>query len=593
MPTNKNGVQKKVSKNRILQHFCTLPETRRAELLRRHLSQEFMSHLGNDAFTDVLSELQKKPAAEARKILGDKKKLGVSCGDMVSYVEKNIAGSFLSGIYSKCGPNATDAEKMYALLMSNTMSSRMRTYWLGLKKEEQAPYINKGLASIKDPNMLGRLLDAPESFAKGKSLESFAADVMKTMDLSKEKSLMEQLREGVGPKDPAREEKLCTAAQFCMLRPQGQLDPAKLAEDLGGKDWQKSVDPFKTLKSRYSSGAIDLDNIVKYTKAAMEEIPETEEDARIFRDAALQTCRNVKRAAPADDLAKPEAADFRKLSAQVQEEATKSALKDDAVSELRKGLAEEQVTLSKEKKGFFLSKNNTKEFDDMTKGLRLFNAKLELLEGKTPAGLTEEEAKTVRESDVTTLFDGAKQGCYNYGCMKTKNGRNTSFVHDIGAERFNASMKSLSHLNELGRKLHISEPAAAIRDEAQRQLLQNRGNKAWITEHAEDLAARSIYAQTLLNKGTPVWRQDKLLEDKALNAKIEKLKSQPDFQKMVKTVGREGLADAMIQGVTKLADVYQRAANAAANEGHQRTASEIAPADITVQKGAEGLTASR
>ena len=423
-------------------------------------------------------------------------------------------------------------------------------------------------------------------------MQDFAAAVAKTMDLSKEKSVMEQLREGAPANDPAREDKLRTAAQFYMFRPHGQVNPAEISDKLKAPDWEKNVNPAKRLQNDYDIGRLKPREIVERTKQALQDIPESPEDEAIFRDAALQTFKSAKRMLSDTYLKSDEGKELLKLTDEMQTEAVKRELKQPEVQKLREGLATEQVILSKEKKGFFLSKTNTKEFDDMTKGLRLFNAKLELLEGKIPAGLTPEEEKTVRESDVTTLFDGAKQGCYNYACMKTKNGKSASFVHDIGTERFNSSMKSLAHLNELGRKLRISEPAAAIRDEAQRQLLQNRGNKNWIKEHAEDLAARTIYAQTLLNKGDPAWRQDRLLQGEALNAKIEKLKNQPSFKKMVKTVGHEGLADAMIQGVTKLADVYQRASTAAAKEGHQRTASEIAPEQLEVKNGSAGLTAS-
>ena len=587
MPT-----QKKIPMSRIIQHFLTLPEEQRVSLLRAHLSPKTQEAIGKAQFETRLSDLRDDPDPEKKKLrayISDDKNVGGRWKDLLP-VAKECHNGHLNDVFNG---HHSEQEQMFLTIMSSTFANRLGMFWNPVAKGEgKKAFIRDGLASMIDEKVISRRLAMPESFAEGKSVQDFAAAVAKTMDLSKEKSVMEQLREGAPANDPAREDKLRTAAQFYMFRPHGQVNPAEISEKLKAPDWEKNVNPTKRLQNDYDIGKLKPREIVERTKQALQDIPESPEDEAIFRDAALQTFKSAKRMLSDSYLQSDEGKELLKLTDEMQTEAVKRELKQPEVQKLREGLAAEQVILSKEKKGFFLSKTNTKEFDDMTKGLRLFNAKLELLEGKTPAGLTPEEEKTVRESDVSTLFDGAKRGCYKYACMKTKDGKSTSFVHDIGAERFNSSMKSLAHLNELGRKLHISEPAAAIRDEAQRQLLQNRGSKNWIKEHAEDLAARTIYAQTLLNKGDPAWRQDRLLQGEALNAKIEKLKNQPSFKKMVKTIGHEGLADAMIQGVTKLADVYQRASTAAAREGHQRTASEIAPEQLEVKNGSAGLTAS-
>ena len=584
--------QKKIPMSRIIQHFITLPEEQRVSLLRAHFSPKTQEKIGEGQFISKLSDLRTDPDPEKKKLrayISDDKNVGGRWKDLLPTAKKYHNGH-LDDVFNG---HLSEHEQMVQTILSSTFANRLGMFWEPVVKGEgKKAFIRDGLASMTDELALSRWLAMPQSFAEGKSAQDFAEAVAKTMDLSKEKSVMEQLREGAPADDPAREDKLRTAAQFYMFRPHGQINPSELSDKLKASDWEKNVDPKKRLEKDYDVGRLRPQHIVERTEQAMLDLPDTPEDEAILRDAALQTCKDAKRLFNHIYLESEEGKSFLKFTEKLQTEATKQALKEDAVKTLREGLAAEQAVLAKEKKGFFLSKTNTREFDEMTKGLRLFNAKLELLEGKTPAGLTPEEEKTVRESDVTTLFDGAKQGCYNYACLKTKNGRSTSFVHDIGTERFNASMKSLSHLNELGRKLHISEPAAAIRDEAQLQLLQNRGNKSWLKEHAEDLAARTIYAQTLLNKGTASWRQDRLLEGEALNAKIEKLKNQPSFKKMVKTVGHEGLADAMIQGITKLADAYQRAATAASREGHQRTASEIAPEQLEVKNGSAGLTAS-
>ena len=152
-----------------------------------------------------------------------------------------------------------------------------------------------------------------------------------------------------------------------------------------------------------------------------------------------------------------------------------------------------------------------------------------MLNGKEPKGLTDDELKTVNDTDVEKLFNNAKRGCYNYGCLKTSNGTD-SIIHAAGNERFDSSMKTLSGLNELGVKLHLCEPAAALRDEAQREMLQHRRDKNWLAQNVENLAAKTIYEQTLLNKGVSEAEQKRLLEDASLNAEVEKIKADKSFK---------------------------------------------------------------
>lgn len=592
MPTKNHAVQKKIPLSRIIQHFITLPEEQRVSLLRAHFSPEALDEAGKSSFTTKLEKLRDDPDPEKKDLrayISDDKNVGGSWKSLLDIAKKYHNGH-LDDVFNG---HLSQEEMIVQTLLSSTFANRITMFWGHVAKGKQREaFIDDGLASLKTERVLSIKLGNTENFAKGKSVEDFMEAVAKTMDLSKEKSAMELLREGAPAADPAQGDKLRSAAQFYMFQPQGQVNPAALVEQLREPDWEKTVNPQEKLKYVYEIGRLSLKQIEARTRNALRDIPETPEDQLLFQDAALQTCRDTLKLLSSDHLKKDEGKEFLQFTEEMQTAVTKRELKQPEVRTLREGLAAEQLTLAKEKKGLFLSKTNTREFDDMTKGLRLFHAKLELLEGKTPAGLTPEEEQTVRNSDIKALFDGARRGCYSYGCLKTKNGKSASFAHDIGTERFNASMKSLSHLNELGRRLHISEPAAALRDEAQLQLLQNRSNKSWIREHAEDLAARTIYAQTLLNRGTPAWRQDRLLQGEALNAQIKKLKSQPSFQKMVRTVGRDGLADAMIQGVTKLAETYQRAAKAAAREGHRPSASEIDPKQMVPRSNDVGLTAA-
>ncbi len=576
---------KKIPKKKILDHFLTLPEKDRARILRNHLSAKTVSGVGAGEFDATLDNLKKKPEPEIRAFLTNDKNFGGRWQNLIPAGE-HAAQGFLENIYG--GKKLSDADKLYALVTSNTMQSRLRHFWEGVKGPVKEAYEQKGLASL-NTRTLYYYLDNPENFVKGKSMDSFAEEVAKTMDLSKEKTVIEHLRDGAPAKDKRRWEKLKLGAQMCMIMPEGKLDPEDLAKKLQGEDWRKSVDPKKALKSLESRAELNLNTLGLRIKSAINNVAETEAEKELFREAAVQVCREAIALTPENSRNDPDTQELSKLATELQMGNLKQTLQQKPVQELRERLAAEYRTLDKEKSGFLLSKTNTPEHNAMMKGLRIFNAKLDLLNGKEPSGLTEEELKTAKSTDADVLLENAKRGCYNYGCLKTGSGTK-GFWHDAGTERFDSSMKSLEHLNELGKQLKLSKPAAALRDDAQRQLLQNRRNKTWLAEHAEDLAAKTIYAQTLMNNGTPAKEQEKLLKDDALQAHVEKLKSKPAFKQMVKNVGPAGLADAMIKGVTGLAEIYQKAVKATEAKGHERTASEIAPADLQPTEATRGLS---
>ncbi len=331
------------------------------------------------------------------------------------------------------------------------------------------------------------------------------------------------------PSGPGHEaEKLTRAEQICMIENETYLDPESLARDLNDDNWDKKIDPHKAIAEQEDVINVPY-NKVKRIKAAVEDIPETDEDKAIFTNAALQTCKDIKRRIPANERDTEEFRELEKYRSELCCDIVKREVKTASVQELRERLDGEYRTLEKEKSGWFLSKTNTREHDDMTKGVRLFYAKLDMLNGKEPKGLTDDELKTVNDTDVEKLFNNAKRGCYNYGCLKTSNGTD-SIIHAAGNKRFDSSMKTLSGLNELGVKLHLCEPAAALRDEAQREMLQHRRDKNWLAQNVENLAAKTIYAQTLLNKGVSEAEQKRLLEDASLNAEVEKIKADKSFK---------------------------------------------------------------
>ena len=113
-----------------------------------------------------------------------------------------------------------------------------------------------------------------------------------------------------------------------------------------------------------------------------------------------------------------------------------------------------------------------------------------------------------------------------------------------------------------------------------------RGYKNWLKENVAELAAQTICAQVILNKGMPAYQQRAMLEGDAFRKQVDKIKADGSFQHMMKKVGEKGVADAMIQGVSGLAEVYMKSRNAVRGEN----AAGISEKDLAPDAGTQGLT---
>ncbi len=581
---------KRIPKSVILKHFINLPKDQRDDLLKKHLSSDLIRSQAANEFYQPMHHLVEKPKEEAMAFL---EKL---FGDSPEHLKKTVAHGedishgFHVGDYTKTKAH-TDLEKMYALVCSDTLAQRLRIFYDDLNDKDKQPYIRSVFDNLtKKEKVLADHMSNPTNFAPGKNPEAFLEDVKKTMDLSKEKSMMEHLREGAPDGDPERRAKLQWAAQQYMVFEEGSLDPSVLVKKMQNGDWKKNPNMQNVMQKENSGMRLSMPKLMKRIRSAVSEFPETEEEKTIFREAALQACRDYRSTqiifGEGDNSEEKE---FVKFCKEMETDVAADALKQEAAQDIRKDLAKEYGTLEKEKSGWFLSKTNTEEYNEMMKHLRLFNAKLDMISGKKPKeGLTEEELETVKKTGADVLLANAKQGCYHYGALKTKSGTG-SIWHDAGTDRFNASMKTLSKLGELGKTLHLSDSATCVRDEAQLQVLQNRRNGDWLKTNLEDAVAKTICAQVLLNKKTADYLQRGQLEGDALNAQVEKIKSHGAFRKMMDSTSPEKLADAVIKGGSALYDAYNKAAKAATAEGRQRSASEIEPDSLKPERDGGGL----
>ena len=586
-----NGVNgKRIPRKQIYQHFIKMPENRRKELLRKHFSPEAIEKLGKKHYTDTMMGLRIQSWEEGLAFLKDSKNAGGPMNKLLPLAEA-ICSGFMGSAYTGLGPKATDTEKLLTLIRGRDLGDRVKGLWEdGVTPAGKAEYRERALGAINTENNVAFQLENPENYKAGSNLDRFLADIQATMKLNEQKSTMELLRDTVPEHDPRKEEKLRRALQQFTFQAENNVDTAELAQKLRGQDWEERLNPQASLKD---PGQRSLQRIVQSSKQCLDDLPDTEEDKQLLREAALQSCQEVKRTMKPRPEWREEQQGIEARVRELQDQVVQYKLKQGAGKQLLTELDGEYAVLMKVKQGRLLSSTNTREHKDMTKALRIFRAKLQLLEGKPlPKDMDPEEARIARESDVNSLYDSARQSCYKYGCLKTKNGK-SGIIHEAGELRFKASMKALSQLNQLGNTLRLGQPAALLRDDALRQLLENRRSDSWLRQNAANLAARTIYAQNLLNEGKSWDAQSRLLTEEHLQAQVEKIQKHAGFQQMLKSLGHKGLADTMIQGVTKLALVYEGAFNKARQKGQQRTASEIAPEALGAQQGDAGLTAAR
>ena len=537
-----------------------------------------------------LAELSKKNPDEVREFIREK------FGDTEEHLHKTLLhGETLATDhkdYIYRSKDESDEDKLLKLITDGTtMPQRLWIFYDDLNEKDKKAFDDESLKAMKDAKKLSTALSDMRNFKSGSNKE-FVDDVLKTMDLSKEKSVMEIMQEGIPADDPQRTEKLHCAAEHFMIYPDGMVDPEKFAKDLQDKDWKKKFKAQALMEKEKQYGRLREHSLIERIENTMRDYPETEEERAIFREAGLQACRDyIALLQITDENAedRPERKNLLKYTRKLQDEMAADAMKEDPVQELRRELAAQYEILKQDKSGWFLSKSNSKEYDEMMKGMRIFNAKMDMLSGNEPAEpLTEEERKAAENTPTDVLLANAKQGLYKYGSIKTKSGTG-SIWHTAGSKRFDSSLKSLQKLGDLGKKLHLSNTATAIRDETQLQVLQHRRDGKWLKENIADAFAKSICAQVTLNERTPEYQQRKTLGEDALQKQVKKIKSSAAFKKLMENSSPEKLADDIIKGGSSLYESYYRASRAASREGHKRTESEIDPSMIEPQKDTKGL----
>ena len=355
-------------------------------------------------------------------------------------------------------------------------------------------------------------------------------------------------------------DKRMALSQLTMLLPKDQVDFQKLGMKLMEDDWAKTVNPAAVAERLRREGKLDLSQITAHTQEILADVPKVGNYKGFceIRRAALQNYRMLLRTTP-DAETKSEGYQVMAAHAkQLQNEVIQDYIQDDVDSweqnrTILNGFLSE---LEKEKSGFLLSSTNTKEHEYMTKALRLFSAKLDILAGRKPTNLTPEEEQRVRDADPAGLAHTAKLACIGYCRVKSNEGNGFIF-HKAGHNRYRNAMNAADAIGQMCDMFDMRNPAIALKDNLTLDVLRHRNSKTWLKNNIVTVAAKAICALNLQYNGVNAEQQRVLLEDETLLEKqVERFKKDPAFKEMVRREGLSGLADQILGGVDGLTGAY-------------------------------------
>ncbi len=243
--------------------------------------------------------------------------------------------------------------------------------------------------------------------------------------------------------------------------------------------------------------------------------------------------------------------------------------------ELDQNLAVQQ----QEKKGWFLSSENTPEHKRMTSWQQQLSYKLRMLRGEEVGDISPELRQKIRKMSVATLIDNAREATFQYCALKTKNGRDLTFRHDVGKTRYDRALDSVAKLDALADELGTRSPAKRSMDMLRLRALKNRHREEWPEKNAEDCAVRIMYAMTVEFKYLEKEKQARHMQNANATNGARALLDDPAFVRLTENEDDDALVDKLIEGGGKLTDAYIKALNEVNREaGH---AQGKAPKDMT------------
>ena len=130
---------------------------------------------------------------------------------------------------------------------------------------------------------------------------------------------------------------------------------------------------------------------------------------------------------------------------------------------------------------------------------------------------TGDQIEKLYHRDFARELEKARADAFRYVQLKTRNGKKPigSFHYASGNARAREAVRAWKQLGELQDSLGLRSPAQKLCDEARLELLQHRGNDAWMRERAMLAVGKMVFAQSMLRAGFPDAMQKRLLENQA------------------------------------------------------------------------------
>lgn len=242
------------------------------------------------------------------------------------------------------------------------------------------------------------------------------------------------------------------------------------------------------------------------------------------------------------------------------------------VKKAEEELDRQMAILAREKSGLFVRKENSAEYDTMMAGLTTAKNKMRMLRGDTE-GISEQEQERLKKIPLDKTIRDARKDTMAYSCKVEENGKKTSFRYTSGADRANAATHSVEALDRIANEVKMRSTAEQVEDMLQRNTMDNRGD----AEQIRTNAARSLYVNFIKNAPETFSKemQEIVLNNTTLQKGTEMIMKDPAFQKMVKSMSIDQLADKVVSGSDAVLTSYLDATKALNADAIGKSGSEM------------------
>ena len=363
-----------------------------------------------------------------------------------------------------------------------------------------------------------------------------------------------------------------------LLTPEDQLNMTELAEKFDKKNWKSELSTDKFLKDTVGKGGYDYEALIRKAdqiKAEADEEAERLDDDTVetnYRSGALDratvvTFRKVLEAAPQQDRNSP---GYKKLQAETE----KRTLELEPVKKAETELDKQIEILAREKTGFLVSKENSAEHQKMMKSLQDLQAKKRMLRGDIK-DISPEDQQRLKKISLDDAIRTARNDTMAYSRKVEEDGRKTKFRYASGATRANGAIHAVDALDERADATGGRTKAQQLEDQLQRETMDNRKD----AEQVRTNAARSLYLNFIKANPEkyPPEKQADVLSDEELTKATKKIEQDPAFQKMMKSMSTDQLADRIVDGPDAVMASYLDATKALNSQAIGKSGSEMTP----------------